>query len=105
MVQTPTNQTSTTTPSIPPLENGDPLSQAEFERRYQAMPEGYRAELIEGIVYMTAALRFRSHGKPHSQLNCWLSTYQAFCELALPVQHIKHLYNLWQGNKASQVPR
>lgn len=36
--------------TIPPLENGDRLSRAEFERRYQAMPQVKRAELIEGVV-------------------------------------------------------
>jgi hypothetical protein len=35
--------------SILPLENCDRLSQAEFERRYQAMPQVTKAELIEGI--------------------------------------------------------
>jgi len=34
-------------PSVPPLENGDSLTRAEFERRYRAMPEGIKAELIE----------------------------------------------------------
>ncbi|MEM9220448.1 MAG: Uma2 family endonuclease, partial [Cyanobacteria bacterium P01_F01_bin.150] len=29
----------------PPLENGDRLSRAEFERRYQAMPHLRKAEL------------------------------------------------------------
>jgi len=32
--------------SIPPLENGVPF-RAEFERRYQAMPQ---TELVEGVV-------------------------------------------------------
>jgi hypothetical protein len=32
---------------IPPLENGDRLSRAEFERRYDAMPRLKKAELIE----------------------------------------------------------
>ena len=35
--------------TIPPLENGDLLSRAEFERRYTAMPKLKKAELIEGI--------------------------------------------------------
>ncbi len=63
---------------IPPLENGDRLSRFEFERRYQAMPSVKRAELIEGVVCMAAALRIRSHGQPHGQLMTWLGTYQAF---------------------------
>jgi Uma2 family endonuclease len=71
-------QTSPPRPAllIPPLENGDRLTRPEFEQRYAAMPESCKAELIEGIVYMAAALRYRSHGKPHSQLNGWLFTYQ-----------------------------
>jgi hypothetical protein len=42
----------------PPLEAGDHLSRHEFERRYAAMPDLKKAELIEGIVYMPAALRY-----------------------------------------------
>ncbi|QKD82434.1 Uma2 family endonuclease [Thermoleptolyngbya sichuanensis A183] len=60
---------------LPPLESGDHLSRAEFERRYEAMPHLKKAELIEGVVYVPAALRFRSHGKPHAQMMLWLSTY------------------------------
>jgi hypothetical protein len=63
---------------IPPLENGDRLLRDEFARRYAVMPSDCQAELIEGIVFMPAALRFRSHGKPHSYLNNWLTTYQIF---------------------------
>jgi Putative restriction endonuclease len=73
MVQTPNRNPKT----IPPLENGDRLSRAEFERRYEAMPDGYKAELIEGIVYMAAALRFKSHGRPHGRMMTWLGTYEA----------------------------
>ncbi|MGJ3246751.1 MAG: Uma2 family endonuclease [Elainellaceae cyanobacterium] len=62
---------------IPPLENGDRLSRHEFERRYQSMPYLKKAELIEGVVYMPAALRFRSHGQPHSWIVAWLVTYAA----------------------------
>jgi Uma2 family endonuclease len=65
---------------LPPLEAGDRLSRAEFERRYEAMPHLKKAELIEGIVYMPAAVRFRHHGLPHSRLMTWLGIY----ELATP---------------------
>ncbi len=64
--------------SIPPLENGDRLSRPEFERRYAAMPHLKKAELIEGMVHMAAALRVRSHGQPHGQIMAWLGTYQAY---------------------------
>ncbi|MEA5627274.1 Uma2 family endonuclease [Nostoc sp. UHCC 0251] len=63
--------------TIPLLENGDKLSLYEFERRYNAMPNLKKAELIEGIVYMPAALRFRSHGQPHGWIIAWLGTYEA----------------------------
>ena len=36
-----------------------------------------KAELIEGIVYMPAALRFKSHGQPHGWMIGWLVTYEA----------------------------
>jgi Uma2 family endonuclease len=60
---------------IPPLENGDRLTRYEFERRYDSMPHLKRAELIEGVVYMAAALRFRSHGQPHASLMTCLGNY------------------------------
>lgn len=68
--------TSGTTPPIPILEPGDRLTRAEFERRYEAMPHLKKAELIEGIVYMPAAVRFRKHGSPHSRIIGWLSCYE-----------------------------
>jgi Uma2 family endonuclease len=70
MVKTPSNSRL-----IPPLENGDRLTRYEFERRYIAMPNLKKAELIEGVVYMAAALRFRSHGQPHASLMTWLGNY------------------------------
>lgn len=69
---------STTPPlTLPPLENGDQLTRVEFEQRYNAMPQIKKAELIEGTVYMPAALRYRSHGQPHSYMIGWLATYEA----------------------------
>ena len=63
---------------IPLLQNGDRLSQVEFERRYTAMPELKKAELIEGLVYMGSPLRITKHGKPHSDIMGWLAYYAAF---------------------------
>jgi Uma2 family endonuclease len=64
--------------TIPLLENGDKLTRYEFERRYNAMPNLQKAELIEGIVYiMPAALRFKSHSQPHGWIIGWLFTYEA----------------------------
>ncbi|MBW4653058.1 MAG: Uma2 family endonuclease [Kaiparowitsia implicata GSE-PSE-MK54-09C] len=63
---------------VPPLENGDRLSRAEFERRYEAMLRVKKAELIEGVVYMASPLRLKSHGEPHGDLVTWLGIYKAF---------------------------
>lgn len=63
---------------IPSLENGDKLTRAEFERRYSAMPDLKKAELIEGIVYMASPLRITQHGEPHAHIMLWLGFYQTF---------------------------
>ncbi len=59
-----------------PLHNGDRLSRAEFERRYADHPE-LKAELIEGVVYVSSPVRSTRHGKPHSQIMAWLGAYWA----------------------------
>ena len=61
---------------IPPLENGDRLTREEFHRRYEAMPENVKAELIEGVVFMSSPVRVRKHGKPHARIMGFLSYYQ-----------------------------
>jgi Uma2 family endonuclease len=62
---------------VPVLEQGDRLSRAEFERRYEAMPEIKKAELIEGVVHLPSPVRHNRHGKPHGNLITWLGTYDA----------------------------
>ncbi len=62
--------------AIPPLKNGDRLSREEFERRYDAMPDLKKAELIEGEVYMPSPVRQRFHGRQHSHLGFWLTLYE-----------------------------
>ncbi|VXD16014.1 conserved hypothetical protein [Planktothrix serta PCC 8927] len=64
--------------NLPPLENGDQLTLAEFERRYQAIPNLKKAELIEGIVYMASPVRITQHGEPHANMMLWLGLYKAF---------------------------
>ncbi len=61
---------------VPPLESGDRLTRAEFERRYQATPEHFKAELIEGVVYVASPVR-TFHGVPHANLITWLGVYSA----------------------------
>ena len=68
---------NTTTPIvIPPLESGDRLTRDEFERRYNAMPQLKKAELIEGVIYVPSPVRSRSHGQPHAAIIGWLFTYE-----------------------------
>ncbi len=65
-------------PRLPPLANGDHLTRAEFERRWEAMPHVTKAELIEGVVYMpAAAVSHEFHGGPHVRLATVLGTYMA----------------------------
>ena len=37
---------------VPPLQNGDQMTQKDFHRRNLAMPKEIKAELIDGVVYM-----------------------------------------------------
>jgi len=79
-VRVPTEKVATPTPvalDVPPLESGDHLSRAEFERRYEAHPEIKKAELIEGVVYVASPVRARQHGLPHSIVIGWLTGYWA----------------------------
>lgn len=62
---------------IPELENGDRLTRAEFERRYDAMPDLKKAELINGVVYMGSPVRHKKHSRPHSRSVTWMGVYNA----------------------------
>jgi Uma2 family endonuclease len=64
--------------AIPPLENGDRLSAREFLRRYEAMPEVKKAELIQGIVYMGSPIRLTQHAEPDNLVQGWLFHYAAY---------------------------
>ena len=65
-----------TTNGVPPLENGDRLTRDEFERRYDAMPNLKKAELIEGVVFMGSPVRNESHSEPHSIISALLGIYR-----------------------------
>ena len=68
----------TASPLIPKLMSGDRLTRDEFERRYDAMPELKKAELIEGVVYMASPVRHRHHSRPDRILQVWLGHYEEF---------------------------
>ena len=64
-------------PAVPPLRDGDRLTRAEFERRYKAMPDVKKAELIEGEVFMPSPVRIHRHGRPHHHMSFWLGFYES----------------------------
>src|SRR5262245_63056713 len=76
IAETPTEKTARRLPVIPPLENGDQLTRAEFERRYEAMPLLKKAELIEGVVYMGSPVRSEVHAQPHGLMVTLLGLYR-----------------------------
>lgn len=69
--------------AILPLEPGDRLTRAEFERRYDAMPNVKKAELIEGVVYMPSPVRLYRHADPHFRTISWLGHYSAYTPILI----------------------
>lgn len=67
----------TTSRGTPELQAGDRLTRIEFERRYSAMTDLKKAELIDGIVYMPSPVRYSVHGRPHAVLAGLLGLYSA----------------------------
>jgi len=67
-----------------PLESGDRLTRAEFERRYSTRHDIKKAELIEGVVYVSSPVRTEDHGRPHFIANTWLGVYFARTEGIVP---------------------
>jgi Uma2 family endonuclease len=63
--------------TLPPLQSGDQLSRAEFERRYHLHREIKKAELIEGEVYVPSPVLVATHGDPHFDMILWLGVYRA----------------------------
>jgi Uma2 family endonuclease len=72
-----TNGRRVTSCLVPPLQSGDHLTRDEFERRYEAMPHVKKAELIEGVVYMSSLVRVDVHAEPHSWVTAWVAFYAA----------------------------
>lgn len=77
LTDTTTQQTWSSGTKPLPLESGDRLTRREFERRYDAMPNLKKAELIEGVVYMPSPVRTKNHGIPHGHIILWIGTYSA----------------------------
>src|SRR5262249_24956098 len=61
---------------LPPLNDGDRMSQEEFHRRYEAYPEDVKIELIGGVVYVASPMK-RPHGVSSPELCAVLVVYKA----------------------------
>jgi Uma2 family endonuclease len=76
----PTTDTRTETTvaldAPPPLKTGQRLTPHEFMRRYEAMPNLKKAELIEGVVFVGSPVRTANHGYPHAMIVWWLGNYR-----------------------------
>jgi Uma2 family endonuclease len=65
-------------PALKPEEHmysGDRMSRQEFHRLYEKTPDGFKAELVGGIVYVASPLK-RRHGTNHPYLSGLLFAYQ-----------------------------
>jgi Uma2 family endonuclease len=58
------------------LHNGDRMTQSEFHRIYEQMPEDFRAELIGGIVYVASPLKIK-HANNHLPLGSLFFNYES----------------------------
>ena len=84
---------------LPLLQNGDHLSAREFLRRYEAMPEVKKAELIDGIVYMGSPVRIDQHGEPDAFMQGWL------CNYSVATPGVKHATNSTTRLGPDDVPQ
>jgi Uma2 family endonuclease len=66
---------STAAMTVPPLVDRQRLDQAEFHRRYEAMPPRTRAELIGGIVHMPSPMT-ADHGESTPDVSLWIGLYR-----------------------------
>ncbi|MDQ2732089.1 MAG: Uma2 family endonuclease, partial [Armatimonadota bacterium] len=57
------------------LEAGDRLEQPEFHALYEAMPQGFRAELIGGIVHMPSPVKL-PHSRVQTRAILWLDQFE-----------------------------
>lgn len=60
---------------IPPLRDGDHLTRDEFMRRWEAMPDLHRAELIDGVVHLPSPVSLTHSDLSHVVSN-WTGAYQ-----------------------------
>jgi hypothetical protein len=62
---------------MPLLQHGERLTRQEFERRYEAMSQLKKAELLEGVVYLPSPKHRRLQAWHRAELLGWLGVYRA----------------------------
>lgn len=68
---------SATAEWVPELHAGDRLTRVEFERRYAAMPQVKKAELIEGVVYLPSHVSQLEHARARFNVIGWLGLFRS----------------------------
>ena len=64
-------------PEPPPrLDSGDRMDSDTFLAIYEQMPEGFRAQLVRGVVLVASPMT-DDHGGPNSHVSLWLGYYEA----------------------------
>jgi hypothetical protein len=74
----------------PWLESGDRMDQRRFHALYARTPEEFRAELIEGVVFVASPVRYGKHDEHAALIRTWLGVYAARADVKV-------------GNEASLV--
>lgn len=79
--------------AMEPLRSGDVLDQPTFHRRYEAMPDGFNAELIDAIVYVHGRITY-AHATLSATVHYWLGCYSMHtpgtCGMARPTVILDH---------------
>lgn len=57
------------------LDSGDRMDSDTFMAIYERMPEGFRAQLIQGVVLVASPMT-ADHGAPNSDVSFWLGYYR-----------------------------
>jgi hypothetical protein len=62
---------------VPPLRTGDRMTRAEYAAVYEPLPTDFRAQLIEGVVYLSGPVKF-IHGQATAHLAGWAGMYRGW---------------------------
>ena len=85
---------------FPWLENGERMDQKMFHERYLKTPEGFKAELIGGIVYVISSPLKNRHGRSDARMSGWLFNYS----LATPGTEVQNNTTTILGDENEPQP-